>query len=58
MVSTQDLWPWPNEARIKTDFADYRSRGFSAGPKTLTDYIWSYLGNASPIAPSAALRRP
>jgi hypothetical protein len=58
IVSTQDLWPWPNEARIKTDFADYSSRGFSAGSKSLTDYIWGYLGNASPVVPAKALRQP
>jgi hypothetical protein len=57
-VSTQDLWPWPNEARIKTDFAEYNSRGFSAGTKTLTDYIWSFLGSASPIVPAKVPAAP
>lgn len=54
-VTTTSLWPWPNEARIKTDFADYNSRGFSAGTKTLTDYVWSYLGNASPAFSSTTV---
>jgi hypothetical protein len=49
-VTTQDLWPWPNEGRMKSDFAEVNSRGFSAGSGSLTDYIWGYLGNASPIA--------
>jgi hypothetical protein len=49
-VTTQDLWPWPNEGRMKSDFAEVGSRGFSAGSGSLTDYIWGYLGNASPIA--------
>lgn len=57
------LWPWPNEDIIKSDFAAYPgpsslpgARGFAApgnglygGPKTLTSYIWEYLGYGCPI---------
>ena len=55
------LWPFPNEAVIKTEMAAYNgaglsgTRGFSApgnglygGPRTLTSYIWEYLGNPCP----------
>jgi hypothetical protein len=55
------LWPFPNEAAIKADMASYNrgglsgTRGFSApgnglygGPRTLTSYIWEYLGSPCP----------
>jgi hypothetical protein len=52
----QSVWPWPNESRIKADFAAVNSgaRGFAVGnsldgyPQTLTKYIWEYLGNPIP----------
>jgi hypothetical protein len=59
-LTNEDLWPFPNEARIKTDFASWvgppsGKRGFAAdgsglygGPITLTSYIWEYLGNPMP----------
>jgi hypothetical protein len=56
------LWPWPNEAVIKAEFAAYGgggllgARGFAApgnglygGPRTLTSYIWEFLGSACPV---------
>ncbi len=57
------LWPWPNEARIKTDFQTNfglpgvnPERGFAVNgnglrgtPITLSSHIWEYLGNACPI---------
>lgn len=59
------LWPFPNEAVIKTDMATYSgpglagARGFCAAGKqldgtsnvTLTSYIWEYLGNPMPASP-------
>ena len=55
------IWPWTDEAVIKTDMASYTgqgafgTRGFAApgnglygGPITLTSYIWESLGNACP----------
>lgn len=56
------MWPFPNEDLIKTKMAAYSSggvsgaRGFAAtgtqlngvDPKTLTSYIWEYLGNQIP----------
>jgi hypothetical protein len=55
------LWPWDDEAVIKSDMAAYTgqgasgTRGFAApdnglygGPITLTSYIWESLGNACP----------
>ncbi len=62
-LSDVDLWPWPNEDRIKADMAaEYSSkvtekRGFctdaanprtNTGKVTLTSYIWEYLGNNIP----------
>ncbi|MFA4830785.1 MAG: hypothetical protein WC618_01235, partial [Patescibacteria group bacterium] len=61
-LTSVPLWPFPNEALIKSDFASYNGpgpsgkRGFAAdgnglygGPITLTSYIWEYLGNPCPV---------
>ena len=48
-TTNEDLWPWPNETRIKSDLAETNSRGFSASSKSLTDYLWELLGNTSPV---------
>ena len=62
VLTTQPLWPWPNEQRIKQDFqTDFGlsggspKRGFAAdgvglrgSPITLTSYIWEFLGNPCP----------
>ncbi|HBA86016.1 MAG TPA: hypothetical protein DCZ95_18175 [Verrucomicrobia bacterium] len=56
------LWPFPNEAQIKSDMASYSgaglsgARGFAASGTqldgtsqiTLSSYIWEYLGNQMP----------
>jgi hypothetical protein len=48
------IWPFPNEDLIKTKMATYANhsingtRGFCASGKTLTNYIWGYLGNILP----------
>jgi hypothetical protein len=60
-LTTIPLWPWTDEAVIKSDMASYTGqgdpgvRGFTApgnglygGPITLTSYIWESLGNACP----------
>jgi hypothetical protein len=54
-LTNNNLWPWPNEDRIKADFSSSSTRGFAAsgnglygGPITLTSYIWEYLGNPCP----------
>lgn len=59
-VTGQDLWPFPNETKIKTLMRDTVSgvdgkygfcadgNGIYGGPITLTSYIWEYLGNACP----------
>lgn len=60
-IQTMNLWPFPNEALIKSKMAAYTysgingARGFAApgnglygGPITLTSYIWEYLGNPCP----------
>jgi hypothetical protein len=59
-LTSEPLWPFPNEALIKSDFASYSgpgpagARGFATGtsmdgsPQTLTKYIWEYLGNQIP----------
>lgn len=47
--TTQALWPWPNEARLRTEMCDPPVGAFCASGKSLTRYLWEYLG--SPIPP-------
>jgi len=55
-LGTTALWPYPNEARIKADFATAANgaRGFCTGnsiggtAQSLTKYIWEQLGNEVP----------
>lgn len=62
-VTNEPLWPWPNEDRIKADFASVQAvpgetlpgaRGFATGTsidgtqQTLTKYIWEFYGNQIP----------
>ena len=58
-VTDEDLWPWPNEDKIKelmsvTVEGVPGIYGFTAyvspfgSPNTLTSYIWEYLGNKIP----------
>ena len=42
------LWPWPYENRIKNDLCENTKRGLCSSSKSLTDYIWSYLGFKPP----------
>ena len=50
-----DLWPWPNEAAIKTFMQAVETeqsitpRGFTASNLTLTEYVFGILGTAGPI---------
>lgn len=48
------LWPWPNEERIKTEMCEKTgvTRGFCQA-KSLTHYIWEYMGNPLPSSPYA-----
>lgn len=48
-VTSESLWPWPDEQRIKLDVAEISTRGFAAPGLTLTAYIWSFLGNPTPV---------
>ncbi len=59
-LTTEPLWPFPNEDHIRQDMAAYNgpgakgARGFATGnsldgtPQTLTKYVWEYLGNQIP----------
>jgi hypothetical protein len=47
-VTTNNLWPWPYEDRIKVDLSTVSNRGFCADSQTLTNYVWGYLGNILP----------
>jgi len=47
-LTNTNLWPYPNEDRVKTDMSSSSSRGFCAGDQTLTKYVWEYLGNSIP----------
>lgn len=46
-LTNENLWPFPNEARIKADLCANESRGF-CGKSSLTHYIWEFLGNPLP----------
>ncbi len=48
-LTSVSLWPWPNEDRIKRDLCTNtgETRGFCS-KSSLTDYVWTYLGNAAP----------
>ena len=61
-LTSVPLWPWPNEERIKTEMCEKTgvTRGFCQA-KSLTHYIWEYLGNplpSNPYAPSAIPAEP
>jgi hypothetical protein len=55
-LTNDPLWPYPNEAKIKSDMAATTggARGFATGTsrdgssQTLTKYIWEYIGNTIP----------
>ena len=47
--TTDRLWPWPHEAVIKRDMCPPgRTVGWCGTSKTLTQYVWEYLGNPCP----------
>src|SRR5205085_856804 len=46
-LTTTQLWPWPNEARIKSEMCSGTTRGFCSSP-SLTQYIWEAAGNPMP----------
>jgi hypothetical protein len=64
-VTTENLWPFPQEARIKAALQADSAYGFATigrkrlngvDPETLTTYVWEALGNQIPAevyAPSA-----
>jgi hypothetical protein len=47
-VTSENLWPFPYEDRIRSDMRAVSARGFCADNQTLTKYIWQYLGNTIP----------
>ena len=59
-ITSELLWPFPNEDVIKADMASYNgpggtgARGFTTGnsldgtQQTLSKYVWEYLGNQIP----------
>lgn len=46
--TSQALWPWPYEDIIKRDICADSSHGWCNTDKTLTEYVWEYLGNSCP----------
>lgn len=58
-TTATDLWPWPNEARIKKEMcADAGvTRGFCASA-SLSDYVLGYLGNPNPYGGIISLTAP
>ncbi len=59
-MTNDPLWPWPNEDRIHNDMSSVDTRGFAANGQTLTNYLWSILGNEPPsdFIENASLPRP
>lgn len=51
VLTTTNLWPWPYEDWIKQDMCTSvgETRGFCS-KTSLTEYIWSYLGNPNPYS--------
>jgi hypothetical protein len=48
--TSEDLWPWPNQDRLRSDFCeDGVVRGMCGTALSFTDYIWSFLGPDSPV---------
>jgi hypothetical protein len=47
-ITSAPLWPFPNENRIKTDLASVSTRNFAGSSKTLTQYVWGFIGNPTP----------
>lgn len=58
-LTSTDLWPWPNEDKIKeimcgsTELSEVGrtgslTPGWASSGKSLTEYIWEYLGNPIP----------
>jgi hypothetical protein len=62
VLTSEPLWPWPGEDRIRNEICQYEisgsgyftagnpNRGFCASGKTLTRYIWEYLGTPCPAS--------
>lgn len=49
ITETSDaLWPWPHEDVIRRDMCSTTSYGWCGTNKSLTRYIWEYLGNPCP----------
>jgi hypothetical protein len=51
-VTSADLWPWPNQDRIKAEMCEGVSRGFCGAAVSLTQYVWQFLGH--PVPPEIA----
>lgn len=49
-LSATNLWPWPNETRMRLEMCTQAgiSRGWCAGSKTFTTYVWEQFGNTIP----------
>jgi hypothetical protein len=47
-LTTTPLWPWPNQATIKTQMCAGVTRGWCGTSQTLTEYIWGQTGNGLP----------
>jgi hypothetical protein len=47
-LTATPLWPWPNEERLRAEMCAQPDGRFCASGKTLTRYIWEYLGKPTP----------
>jgi len=47
-LTAAPLWPWPNEERLRKEMCAVPTGAFCASGKSLTRYIWEYLGKPIP----------
>jgi hypothetical protein len=47
-TTPEPLWPWPHEGRIRSEMCATTTRGWCGTSKTLTQYIWEFLGAPTP----------
>jgi hypothetical protein len=47
-LTSEALWPWPFEDRLRAEMCATPGPGFCASGKSLTRYLWEALGNPAP----------
>lgn len=47
-ITTNQLWPWPNQTRMKTEMCAGIATNWCGTANTFTEYTWQILGNTIP----------